>query len=134
MPERVRKGRMDPYRAEMVRRVAARAPLGFLVFLLCLALSTAFEILRFPERRAWMLGFAAAFVVLIALCWTLVRRRPTSSIPVLVAFVNLVGIALNAYHAIVGGSVAMCIWTLTGLLASASVIVPWGAWNQAIAC
>src|SRR5262245_55497000 len=66
MPER------DPYQAEVVRRVAARAPLGFRVFLACLFLSAFFEMLRFPERRAWMAGFALGFVVLVAVTWALV--------------------------------------------------------------
>src|SRR6185503_3293854 len=47
--------------------------------------------------------------------------------------VNVVGIALNAYHAIVASPVAPCLWTLTGLLASAGVILPWGGRRQAIA-
>jgi len=122
--------RADPYEKRIVQRVAARAPLGFAIFLVCVALSTAFEIVRFPERRGWMGGFAAGFVLLVAVAWDLLRRRPAWTVGVLLAFVNLIGVALNAYHVIVGGSVAMCVWTLTGLLATSALIVPWGSRNQ----
>src|SRR5262245_3131515 len=124
----------DPYRDEMVRRVAERAPLGFAVFLTCLALSAFFEMIRFPERRLPMASFAAGFVTLVAIAWTLVRRRPQWSIPILVAFLDVVGAGINVYHAMVGASVAMCIWVLTGLIASSAVILPWGRRSQALAC
>jgi hypothetical protein len=124
----------DRYEDEVVRRVAARAPLGFAVFLACLFLSALFEMLRYPDRRGWMAGFAAGFVVLVALTWTLVARRPRWGPWLLVAFVNVVGVALNAYHAIVGAPVAMCVWTLTGLLGTAAVILPWGTAWQSLAC
>src|SRR4029077_2819600 len=108
----------DPFRDEMVRHVAARAPLGFAVFLVCLALSTFFEMIRFPERRMWMGLFAAAFVALAGGAWVGIRRRPDWTIPVLVGFVNLIGAGVNVYHAIVGASVAMCVWALTAVIAS----------------
>ena len=85
-----------------------------------------FDIVRFPQRTPWMLSFAAGFLTLAALCLVLVRRYPTRSTPLLIAFVNLVGMALNAYHAIVGAAVAMCLWTLTGLLCSTAVFLRWG--------
>ena len=128
MPER------DPYEAEVVRRVAARAPVGFQFFLACLLLSAFFEMLHFPARRSWMAGFALGFVVLVVVTWVLVRRRPRWSPWLLVAFVNVVGVALNAYHAIVGAQLAMCIWTLTGLLGASAVILPWGRSWQSLAC
>src|SRR5262245_20295259 len=124
----------DPYEAEVVRRVAARAPLAFAVFLACTFLSAFFEMIRFPERRPWMAGFGLGFVVLVAITWTLVHYRPRWSPWLLVAFVNVVGVALNAYHAIVGAQLAMCIWTLTGLLAASAVILPWGRSWQSLAC
>ena len=124
----------DPYDAEVVRRVAARAPLAFAVFLACLFLSAFFEMLRFPERRPWMAGFGLGFVLLVAFTWMLVRHRPRWSPWLLVAFVNVVGVALNAYHAIVGAQLAMCIWTLTGLLGASAVILPWGRSWQSLAC
>ena len=124
----------DVYELQIVRQVAARAPLGFTIFLVSLALSTFFEILRFPERAGWMTTFAGAFVVCVALAWTLVRRRPLWSVYVLITFVNAVGLALNVYHVIVGASVAMCIWTLTGLLGASAVVLPWGGRSQAFAC
>src|SRR5690242_14811801 len=124
----------DPYRDEMVRRVAQRAPLGFVVFLTCLGISTFFEFVHFPARRLWMSGFATGFVAVIGVAWTLVRRRPQATIPVLVTTVNLLGAGINVYHALVGASVAMCIWVLTGLICSSAVILPWGRRSQALAC
>jgi PAS domain S-box-containing protein len=122
-----------PHRADRIGRVAARAPLGFAIFLVCVAISSVFEIVRFPDRRGWMLGFAAGFVLLVGVAWGFIRRRPTWAVGVLVGFVNVVGVALNAYHVIVGGSVAMCVWTLTGLLATSALVLPWGSRNQAFA-
>jgi PAS domain S-box-containing protein len=124
----------DPYEAEVVCRVAARAPLAFAVFLACLFLSAFFEMIRFPERRPWMAGFGLGFVVLVAFTWTLVQHRPRWSPWLMLGFVNVVGVGLNAYHAIVGAQLAMCIWTLTGLLGASAVIIPWGRSWQSLAC
>jgi PAS domain S-box-containing protein len=123
----------DAQSAEMLRRVAARAPFGLAFFVACVALATAFEVARFPSRRPWMLGFAAAFLVLAAACHVAVRRWPRGAVYTLLAFVNLMGIGLNAYHVLVAAPVASCLWTLTGLLASAAVVLPWGGGAQAIA-
>lgn len=123
----------DPFDAAVTGAVAARAPGGFLVFVVCLAIGTTFELIRFPERRATMLAFAAGFVALIAVTRWAIARWPRWTVPLLLAFVNLVGVGLNAYHALVGAAVAMCLWTLTGLLCSAAVILPWGASAQALA-
>jgi PAS domain S-box-containing protein len=123
----------DPYAAETVRRVAARAPLAFGVFLVCTTISTVFEVLRFPERRAWMLGFYAGFVALVAIGFPLIRRRPALAVPVLVVFVNAIGVGLNVYHAVVAAPVAMDMLVVTALLATSAVILPWGQKNQALA-
>jgi PAS domain S-box-containing protein len=123
----------DPHQAETIRLMGARAPLGFLFFLGCVGLATVFEVVRFPERRVWMLGFAAGFALLTTATRLLLRRRPAWTLPLLVGFVNVVGVALNAYHAIVLAPVAPCLWTLTALLASSAVIIPWGGRAQAIA-
>jgi hypothetical protein len=112
--------------------VCARAA-GLAFFLACVTISTIFEIARFPDRTRWMLGFASAFVVLSAVVAVLVQRARAWSIVILVVFVNLIGVALNAYHAIVGAPVAMCLWTLTALLGSTVVILRWGGTNQALA-
>src|SRR5262245_42650821 len=90
--------RPDPYRDEAARRLLARVPVGFALFLVCVALSTLFEVLRFPARRAWMLGYAAGFVALVALCWVLIRRRPAWTTLIMVGFVNVVAIGITAYH------------------------------------
>ncbi len=130
-------GRRPSYRyrydTAMTRQVAARAPLAFATFLSCVALSTAFEIARFPGRRGWMLAYAAAFTVLSGIAWWSIRRLPDWSAAIFVAFVNLVGIGLNTYHATVGAPVAMCIWTLSGLLGGAAVILPWRPRHQSLA-
>ena len=115
---------------EIADLVAARAPLGFLFFIACVLLSTLFELLRFPERRVWMLSFAAGFALLSGAAHVLIRRRRAWAVPVVLGFVNLVGVALNVYHVIVDASFASCLWTLTGLLACAAVLVPWGPTNQ----
>src|SRR6185369_13590271 len=123
----------DPYADETVRQVASRAPAGLAFFLACVTISTIFEIARFPERTRTMLGFAAAFVVLAAVCAVLIQRARAWSIVILIVCVNLIGVALNAYHAIVGAPVAMCLWTLSALLGSTVVILRWGGTNQLLA-
>ncbi len=133
MPPLRRPTRDDPYADETIRQVGERAALGLLFFVVCVVLSSGFEIARFPDRRGWMLGFAAAFLVLSGLCWLAIRRFTTRTVEILLVFVNLIGMALNAYHAIVGASVAMCLWTLTGLMGSSAVFLRWGGVNQALA-
>ena len=123
----------DPYADETIRQVAARASAGLVFFLACVAISTIFEVARFPERRDWMLSFAGAFVLLAALCQLLLRQYRGWTLEILIVFVNVIGVGLNAYHAIVGSPVGPCLWTLTGLLASAAVILRWGGAPQALA-
>src|SRR5262249_43991437 len=120
----------EAYRQSISRRI----PLAIAVFLGSVTLSAVFEILRFPERRQWMLGFAAAFLLLSAMAWGAARRREEWIVPILVAFLAVIGISINAYHVIVHASVAMCIWVLTALLCSSALILPWGRRNQALAC
>src|SRR2546426_8680137 len=107
MPAARRDRGVGPYEAEVVRRVAERAPLGFTVFLLCLVLNTIFESLHFPERRVWMATFAAGFLLLVAVASALVPRPPAWGVDRPVAFLNLVGVALHLYHPIVCSSGAM---------------------------
>jgi PAS domain S-box-containing protein len=123
----------DPYAIETNRHVGERARPGLLFFAACVVLSSVFDIARFPERAPWMLGFAAAFLALATLCFVGVRRHPRHSVPLLIVFVNLIGMGLNAYHAIVGAAVAMCLWTLTGLIGSTAVFLRWGRVHQALA-
>ncbi len=123
----------EAYRREVHRRVAARVPAAFAVLIGCGAAATVFEVLRFPERLWWMLGSDLAFWVLAAAGIVLVRVRPEASVAVMVVIVNVLGLLLNAYHAIVGAQVAMCIWTLTALMCSSSVLLAWGWRAQAFA-
>ena len=125
--------RTDPYEREIVRHVLTRVPLGFGVFLACVGISTAFEFLRFPERRTTMGAMAAVFTVFTVMTAAALRRWPGRAITVLVVFVNVVGVAINVYHALVAAPAAMCVWVLTALLASSAVILPWGRRNQALA-
>jgi PAS domain S-box-containing protein len=108
--------------------------LGFGVFLTCVAVSWLFESVRFPERRFTMAAFALSFAALASTAAMLLRRRPAWTLPVLVVFVNAIGVGINVYHGRVDAPVAMCIWVLTALLASTGVILPWGRRNQALAC
>src|SRR5258705_13564184 len=88
----LRPGRLDdPYADETVRQVSARAPAGLAFFLACVTISTIFEIARFPDRTRTMLGFAAAFVVLAAVCVVLIQRPRAWSLVILVVFVNMIG-------------------------------------------
>src|SRR5262249_8719372 len=105
-------GRDDPIAVETSRQVGDRAPAGLAFVALCVVLSSVFDIARFHERAPWMLGFAAFFLALATVCFAVVRRYPAMGVPILVVFVNLIGMGLNAYHAIVGAAVAMCLWTL----------------------
>lgn len=125
--------RSEAYRNLADRRVAKRATGAFAVLLACAAVSTVFEILRFPERRVWMLAADGAFLGIALGALAIVRLRAELSIPVLVVCVNLVGVVLTAYHTIVGAEIAMCVWTLTALLASSALLLPWGWRAQALA-
>ena len=125
--------RRDPWQPAMVRHVRARVPLAFGVFLTCVGISTDFEFMRVPERRPLMAAFAAGFTLLTGLTALVLRRRPAWTILALVVLVNLVGVAINAYHAMVGAPVALCVWVLTALVCSCAVLLPWGRRNQALA-
>jgi PAS domain S-box-containing protein len=118
----------------VVEGVAERIPLAAAVLVGSVGLSGLFEAFRFPERRAWMLAFFVAFALLAAGAWAVSRRWPRWSIVACVVLVNLVGIGINAYHAIVHAPVTMCVWVLTALLAGAAALLPWGWRSQALAC
>jgi PAS domain S-box-containing protein len=118
----------------VVESVAERIPLAVTVLIGSVALSGLFEAYRFPERRGWMLFFFLAFSVLGLGTSALARWQPRWTLVACVALVNAVGIGINAYHAIVHAPVTLCVWVLTGLLAGAAVLMPWGRRNQALAC
>lgn len=124
----------DRYAQELIRHVRGRVPLAFAVLLSCLGISTLFEVLRFPERRLAMSTVSGSVVALTVLEGLLLRWRPNWSVPVLVVFVNVLGVTINVYHAAVGAPVALCVWVLTALLCSSAVLLPWGRRNQALAC
>ena len=71
-----------------------------------------------------MLGADAASVAIGLMTLAVAKLRPPLAIPGTVVAANLLGLVLNAYHSIVGAPVAPCVWTLTGLLASAAVQNP----------
>jgi signal transduction histidine kinase/CheY-like chemotaxis protein len=121
------------YRALARQRVAVRATGAFALLLACAGVSTVFEILRFPERQGAMLAFDAVVLAIAFCALAMVRVRADWGIPVLIACVNAVGVALIAYHAIVGAEIAMCVLTLTALLASSALLLPWGWRAQALA-
>jgi len=125
--------RHDPHGQEIVRRIGERVPLAFGIFLACAGLATFFEFVRFPERRLVMGGVAALYGVLVLAAHTTIARRPGWTIPVLVGFVNVIGVVINVYHARVDASVAMCVWVLTALLCGSAVMFSWGRRAQALA-
>lgn len=121
------------YRAEVPLRVIKRAPAAFAVLFACLACGTILELLRFPERRAWVFGLDATLVVLAFATVALLRVFPQRSVAIVIAAVNVAGLLLNGYHAIVSAQVAACLWTLTGLLSSSALFFGWGWRAQALA-
>jgi PAS domain S-box-containing protein len=126
-------GPLMHYRAEVQRRIVTRFPAACAVLVACATCATILEVLRFPERRAWMLASDATFLVIAAGALTLLRAVPQRSVGIAIAAVNVLGLILNAYHAIVGAQPAMCIWTLTALLASSALLLQWGWRAQALA-
>jgi len=121
------------YQAERRRRFVARAPWAFAVPVVCGAITTVFELLRFPERRIWALASEAAFLVIPIVALALVRAFPQRSIGIGIVATNLLGLILNLYHAVVGAQVATSIWTLTALLAVPPILFSWGWRAQALA-
>src|SRR2546428_13963758 len=107
MPAARRDQGVGPYEAEVVRRVAERAPLGFTVFLLCLVLNTIFESLHFPERRVWMATFAAGFFLLGSGSPALGRGPPAGGVCGLGAVRSLGGGAVHSSPHLLGGTVPM---------------------------
>jgi signal transduction histidine kinase/ActR/RegA family two-component response regulator len=126
-------GASEAYRNELIRRVNARLPVAVLFLLATATLATVFEILRFPDRRVWMFAADAAMLVLGTIAVGFSLLRPKSVLPVSIIVVNLLGLVLNAYHAVVGAQLGFCIWTLTALLGSTVVFLPWGWKAQALA-
>jgi PAS domain S-box-containing protein len=121
------------YREEVQGRVATRALAGFAVLVMCAAFATVVELLRFPERRAWMMAADAAYVLVAAGTLALLRVFPLRSVGITIVAVNVLGVILNLYHVIVGAEAAVCLWTLTGLLASAALFLGWGWRPQLLA-
>lgn len=123
----------DPHDEAIARRVAERAPVALAVFVVCAGTAAAFEFVRFPERRLAMGIVAVLYVVLAAGAQRTIGRRPSVAVPILVGFVNAIGVIINAYHAQMDASVALCIWVLTALLCSTAILLPWGRGPQAVA-
>jgi PAS domain S-box-containing protein len=121
------------YQAEMRRRFIARAPSALAVLVSCGAIATVFELLRFPERRVWMLLTAVLLVAIALATLALVRAFPRRCIGIGIAVVNLLAIVLTTYHAVVGSPVAMCVWVLTALLCTPPIFLSWGWRAQGLA-
>jgi PAS domain S-box-containing protein len=121
------------YRAEVRQRVATRAPAALAVLVACAATGTLLEVYRFPERRIWILALDATFLAIAAGTLALLRALPERRIGIGIVAVNVLGLILNGYHALVGAPVAVCLWTLTGLLCSSALFLGWGWRAQALA-
>jgi len=126
------RGAPSEYAREVRRRVAKRLPAAILFLLASAAISTAFEIVRFPARAGWMFSLVALLIVIAAATLGFARLNPGRAVGAAVLAMNAVGILLNLYHALVSAQVGPCIWTLTALQASAVVFLPWGWRAQAL--
>jgi PAS domain-containing protein len=121
------------YQAEMRRRFIARAPSALAVLVSSGGMATLIEVLRFPERRVWMLSTAVLLVTIALAMLALVRAFPRRCIGIGIAVVNLLGFVLTAYHAVVGAPVAMNVLVLTALLCTPPILVSWGWRAQGLA-
>jgi hypothetical protein len=84
--------------------------------MVCATITTDFEVVRFPERRIWALSAEGAFLVIPIVALALLRAFPQRSLGIAIAATNLLGLILNANHAVVGAQVATSIWTLTAMM------------------
>jgi len=110
------------YQPERRRRFLANAPWAFAVAMVCATITTAFELVRFPERRGWALASEAAFLVVPTLALVLLRAFPQRSIGIGIAATNLLGLILNLYHAVVaGGNAVFAHFGLPALVPSEAV-------------
>jgi len=121
------------YQAEVRRRFVARAPSAFAVLVTCGAMSTLFEVLRFPERRFEMFLTAALIVAITLIALAMIRAYPRRCIGIGILVVNALGIVLTVYHALVGAPVEMYVWVTTALLCTPPILVSWGWRAQVLA-
>jgi PAS domain S-box-containing protein len=117
------------YARARARRVSAQAPAAFAVLAACAALATVLEIVRFPERRIAMLAADGVFALAIAVGSWSARRRPAAMPTVLTLGAIVTGVVQSAYHAAVGAPPAVCVWTITAVLSTTAVLLPWG-WRR----
>jgi two-component system sensor kinase FixL len=122
-----------PYLEEVRRRVLERAPFGAILSLVLVIVIDAREIAYFPDRLGLLARFDSGFVVMMAVGFLLIHLRPEWSVGVMVVCVNLFGLSLNAYHALLGFSAEQCVLSLTMVLTLAVLIFQWGWRAQAAA-
>jgi signal transduction histidine kinase len=122
------------YRAQVLRRVAARIPLALVIFLSCAFVGAVLEWIHFPERRVTLLttdlGFLAAAMLMIVVA----RRRADLSVIIGVLCVNLVGIGSNFYHWASLANAERSLLIVIAVCSTAVIILPWGWRAQALAC
>src|SRR5262245_58807450 len=122
----------EAFRAQARERVAARVPLALVVFVVSYATAGILEWINFPERRGGILAFLG-FYSALAVGGLILARRPERAVPTMIAAANLVGIATTLYHLLFAASPAYCLLTITALLWTLVVFLPWGWRAQALA-
>jgi len=121
------------YREELRRRIIERTPFAVALIAILVVVIDAREIAYFPERLGLLARFDSGFVLMVALAFLLVRHRPEWCVGVMVVCINLFGLSLNAYHALLGFSAEQCVLSLGMVLTLAGLVFQWGWREQAAA-
>lgn len=99
----------------------------------CVSTGSILELVRFPDRQVWLFALDAVTALIAVGTLAVVRHKPARSLATGVVAVNLLGVTIGSYHALVGAPVTIPIWTLTGLLCTTALFLGWGWRAQVLA-
>lgn len=122
----------DAYWAETLVLTARRTPAASVFLLVVSAVGTGVDWLYHPERApALTLGYAV-LVVVCAVQFAVVRRRPALSVAAAQAVVISMGLGLSAYCGAVHSSTEVLVVCLALLVTGSALWFPWGLQPQII--
>ncbi len=122
------------FRAQALRRVAARIPLALVIFLSCAFIGATLEWINYPDRRLTLLTTDLAFLLAAALMLVVARRRVDLSVTIGVLCINVIGIGSNFYHWASFANAERSLLIVIAVCSTAVIILPWGWKAQALGC
>jgi hypothetical protein len=124
---------IEAYRDKAWSIAARQLPFALSLFLAMVVAANVMEYVAYSSRLPQLLAFDVGCVAVVAWLLRASRRPGAQARRSAIAATVALGLLLNAYGALVGGSAEMLVVNLAIMLAGVALLCPWGAGGQAAA-